>query len=468
MNLGELLLSEASPNELALKDFSDSSASCTYGDLINKVRLYKGCFATQVRAQEAVILYFDNEVEFFPVFFALSALGVCSIPVSPNSGWARLRSVVDSSGASTVISLSGPPGEGATDFVSRWMNVSAIDFRNSLKDEENIEIDLDCNALGLFTSGSTGIPKGIVYTQRELIYAARNIIQSCALPKKNQELLLVPLSHSDGWQRAYATLLLGGCLCLSKQFKVSDLSVLLSELPITGLFLPTPLIPVFTRVSPAVTSRLNQTLKTVELGSTPLSSSTLEVLLKFFKNANVYYHYGLTECSRASTLNCRENPQKLHTVGKPNPGFMFRVSDGILEIKAEVRPRARLVDKNFTRDQTEWLITKDRVELDGDGFLIFLARSDDLISIGGYHIFPREIVETLKSVHSIQDLEVVINPDPAGFTGDRVSILIQMDKNSKPEELEKIRLLLPTYLRSYVMAVPHIPRSASGKFIRNS
>ena len=456
-----LINSPANLDQLAVIDLRNSSSSLTYRELLSLTQKYKSHFMN--RGLKKAILFFDNESLLFPLFFALRELGVLSFIASKTGGISRLNDIILSSRADCIISNI----DSVTDFKvahrPEWINIEKTLFTYDDLPSTNPPA-LDTDAAVLFTSGSTGFPKGIIYTNENLIKSAENIINSCKLYGPVSELLIAPISHSDGWQRAMATFRLAGTLIIfGGTFDLGIFLLALKERVVSSLFLPTPLLTILFKLPLETINQLKKNLNSIELGSTFIPEDSFRKLSALLPNVQVHYHYGLTECSRATTLHVNYDIEKLTTVGTANRGVQIQTSsDNQIKIKAEHRPR-KVIDQNgkIAIDENEWLLTPDAGTLLENGYLALLGRIDDRISIGGHHIFPEEIKRALFSIQEISDLEIIVQNNDRNTIN--VKILIC---STNLEILQKCKESLPSFLHNSLILTDKINRNTSGKYIK--
>jgi acyl-CoA synthetase (AMP-forming)/AMP-acid ligase II len=281
----------------------------------------------------------------------------------------------------------------------------------------------------LFSSGSTGRPKGVVLDHRHLLATARNLSTVFGLGPDHRELIICPLCHSDGWQRCAATWLAGGCVVPSEgMLSVHGLLEDVARLGITGFFTPPPLVRLLFRLGPERLRAGLATCRSIELGSAPLAASELDQLCALVPEARVFFHYGLTECSRAVILDARAHPDKRGTVGRPAPGVELAIvgenrrrlatgQSGEIYLRGPQLARGYWGEPALDRERfcDGWLATGDHGVLDGDGFLTLLGRRDDLITCGGHHYFPAEVELQLGPQDGVVDYLVAGVPDPQGL-----------------------------------------------------
>ncbi len=339
----------------------------------------------------------------------------------------------------------------------------------------------DDAAVVLFSSGTTGRPKGVLLTHRQLLATARTLADVFGIGPEHRELIVCPMCHSGGWQRVAATLWAGGRVVIpSGLLSVTAILEDVRRHGITGLFSPPPLLRYFLKASPTKVRSETAGMKSVEIGSASLSADELRSLAEIFPTARVFYHYGLTECSRAFILDACAHPEKRHTVGTASPGVEAAVCDdhgnrlpagqaGQIWLRGNRRADRYWNRPDLDRDcfRDGWLMTGDYGALDEDGFLTLRGRRDDMITSAGHHFFPAEVETELGPVEEVVQYVVAGVPDPKGILG-QVPWAFVVPANpetwSPQPFFRAARARLAAHLVPRgVAVVPSIPLTPSGK-----
>lgn len=425
--------------------------------------------ASTMGETSAVVAQYGNEPEIFAAFLAARSLGwpIAFLPL--DTCLYRARSVASSMAATfggktgTVFHLSSGAASASLAATERSLGLAAklkevrFDLRTELVASDELSKSLDAPSgrngkepiLFLFTSGTTGVPKGVGFHEEAIEFFARNILSSTEIVQGSRELLIPNVSHSDGWQRGWATLLNGGRVDLVSTRKLLlEFEQTLRASDPDSFFLPTPMIPMLLKVSKETAGFLNTRRRSVELGSTTIPDLFFKSLIERFPYLDFFYHYGLTECSRTTTLKVRAHTDKWRSVGRVNPGFEIAAGQSALRIRNDIRPRRMLIDGAIVDDQEDFLATKDLAFVDDEGFLFLKGREDDMITLGGHHVFPKEIENIVMSIEGARFCRVVRAPenlDP--IFGDMIDVQIVLE-NGTDESTFLARI--PALFRSQV------------------
>ncbi len=313
------------------------------------------------------------------------------------------------------------------------------------------------------SSGSTGIPKGVVSSHKQQFLLSKLLAKVFKFNLDHRELIISPIAHSGGWQRVAATLTIGGAVAFASQpLSINGLFEDIEEYAISGFFTTPPIARMLIAYDENQAQRGLSRCRSIELGSAPLSGDELKALLIRIPNSHLFFHYGLTECSRAFILEASLKQNKLHTVGKPAPGVKVQIRDKsnkclAVNQRGEIFLSAAHLCKEYWRDPElsaarfvdNWFGTDDFGELDEDGFLIYHGRQDDIINCGGFSFFPTEVEKPLGTVEGIEQLLIAGIDDPRGIMGQvPVAIVVPIDaKNWKSSDLLKIaKKRLPAHM----------------------
>jgi len=264
----------------------------------------------------------------------------------------------------------------------------------------------------LFTSGSTGEPKGVVHDFGRLLLK----FQKTRPPMRTLNFLL--FDHWGGLNTLLQCLSCQSSLVLPESRTPDSICRLLERhrvelLPASPTFLNLLLL------SKAYEGRDLRNLRLITYGSEPMPSTTLTALRKVFPNVELRQTYGLIELG---VLRAKSMSSDSLWVKVGGEGYDLRVVDGLLEIKADSAMLGYLnAPSPFTEDG--YFRTGDRVELNGE-YMRFLGRDSELINVGGQKVFPAEVEAVLLACDMVAEAVVYGQPNP--ITGKIVCADIQL------------------------------------------
>jgi len=285
--------------------------------------------------------------------------------------------------------------------------------------------------LQLYTSGTTGFPKGAMLTHRGMLAHSRHLNATGSGYKASSRVqVAMPLFHVGGMSTSLAALEAGARIVLMRTPDPAAVLQVLEAERITHTFLVPALLAVVNQV-PGAAARDYSSLKVLCYGASPMPLPVLRASLALFRGV-LYQVYGMTEQSGAVSLlgpEDHENPAVAHrlvSAGRPIPGVEIEIREpatgerlpagapGELWVRSEQRMggywgRPEATAAAITPDG--WLRSGDGGHMDADGYIYVTDRIKDLIISGGENIYPAEIERVLAEHPAIQDVAVIGVPD---------------------------------------------------------
>ncbi len=346
-----------------------------------------------------------------------------------------------------------------------------------LGDLEGITPNPDDTAVMLYTSGTTGRPKGVLLSHANLISNAvggRGPEAELEPHAMEVQLAVLPLAHAFGILVSNLAYLSGAKIIMHPRF---DTTAVLSAIERHRIeaFAGVPAMFVALLYSPEAEKYDTSSLKYCASGSAPLP---VDILLGFEKKFNcpIREGYGLSEASAALTSHGANMPRKPGSVGVPIPGVEIRIVDEhdnplpTGEV-GEVIARGPNIMKGYFNmpDETQsamrngWLHTGDMGRFDEDGYLYIVERKKDLIIRGGFNIYPRDIEEVLTSHPAV--IEAAVVGIPSARMGEEVKAYVVI---RTPVDAETLMAYCREHLANYktpsqIEFLSALPRNAIGK-----
>lgn len=336
----------------------------------------------------------------------------------------------------------------------------------------------------MFTSGTTGKPKGVTLSHRNISESAHLIRAFVGNTADDIEVVTVPMTHSFGLGRLRATMLAGGTIVIVPGLVFPQLTFrALEEHGATGFAcVPSGMRLLMAKMSDSFAAFASQ-LKYLEMGSAVFRPEEKEALCKLFPNTRLCMHYGLTEASRSTFLEFNEDHEHLESVGKPSPGVEIKAvppeSDSADELQpGQLHIRAPTVMLGYWNDETQtaaaldrktgWLNSGDLGWIDADGYVHLAGRADEVINCGGAKFLPDELERYAEVFENVLECGCVGVPDPEGVLGDVPLLCVTANGPVDAAGLAKyvrkrIAYDLPSVM---VQIVESLPRTESGKLIR--
>ncbi|MFJ7490001.1 long-chain fatty acid--CoA ligase [Streptomyces sp. NPDC097727] len=431
----------------------DSDTRLTYRELWARVLGCAGALrASGVRPGDRVAVLLPNSADFLYAYYGALAAGATVVPVHGLLVADEVAYVLRHSGS--VALISGGPLWPVAEEGARAAGVRAVRGVPTEGDplpapEPAAPDDI---AVILYTSGTTGRPKGALLTHLNIVMNASVIAHDLVgLDVHDVVLGCLPLFHSYGQTCAMnATLRAGATLVLMPRFSgAGALELLASEGVSVFMGVPTMYHALVEAAGKDDTTH-RLTLRAAVSGGAALPVAVLERFEETFAT-QVLEGYGLTETSPAATFNQPELGRRPGTVGHPVWGVEIGVADAAVEDAVMLLPdgevgevvvRGHNVFAGYLDDPEAtaaalvdgWFRTGDLGVRDEDGFLSIVDRKKDLVIRGGFNIYPREVEEVLVRHPAISEVAVIGVPDEARGEEVCAVVVLRADAGAVTEE----------------------------------
>lgn len=366
-------------------------------------------------------------------------------------------------------------------------NIEHFIFSDIIAQNEKFELKLAPNLDDIshivYTSGTTGRPKGAMLTYRNIFSNVQLCAKRMSLTSKDRFIVYLPMFHSFTLTiMVILPIYLGATLVVVKSvFPFSNVlkQVLLRKVTI---FLGIPSI--FTALAKAKIPWYFRILNRVRIfisGSSPLSEATIGAFHKKFPRAAILEGYGLSECSPVVSVNPPKK-EKVLSVGPALDEYQIKIVDeNMMEVingeVGEVIVKGDSVMKGYYNNPSEtnltiingWLKTGDLGKLDSQGYLYIVDRLKDLIISKGINIYPREIEEVILKFSQVGAVAVIGVKD-GKKEDEEVLAFIELKEGEKldAKELEKyLKEHLANYkIPKYIYFTDQLPKNATGKVLK--
>ncbi len=364
----------------------------------------------------------------------------------------------------------GPPGF-----------LRANDFRLPSATHELGAVSEGDIAVILYTSGTTGTPKGVMLTHKNLYANARQVRESSDLGDRSVTLGVLPLAHIFGFTVSTITAMVGGSVVVFRKFEVQEVFAAIERHRVrTFSAVPAMLYAMVT--SPLASQYDLSSLETVSSGSAPCPVTLIEAFQERF-HADVLEGYGLSEAAPVVSGHRRGMPIKPGTVGVLVSGVEARILDrggnampsgevGELWVRGDNITPGYYRNSKATEEVLDegWLATGDLARMDADGYLSIVDRKKDLIIRGGYNIYPRDVEEVLLRHPAIAEAAVI------GVPSERLGeepLAFVVPRSGRPIDEEEVIAFARTTLAHYkvprhIMVVDSLPRNGVGKVLKKT
>lgn len=462
------------PDKPAVKS---GKKSATYLQLCQRVLGARDYFVNQLmlNAGDTIVLAAGKQIEFVYAYFGAHLAGLKVVPVDPATNPDRMALIIKQTGASLLVGFDGIENNIRTIGLKEFEELASGFSVPSFPDGNQIA-DI------LFTTGTTGKPKGVTLTYDNEAAAARNINEFIGNTGNDIELLALPVSHSFGLGRVRCCLYQGATLILLGSFaNVKKLYRTIEEENVTGF----TMVPASWRYLKKLTGNklgdFRNQLRYIEMGSAFFSKEEKDELAGILPDTRVCMHYGLTEASRSTFMEFHQDASHMDSVGKASPHTEIKILDengveceagneGEICIKGEHVTHGYLdlpVGDSFFGD---YFRTGDWGYKTEDGYVYLISRKKELINVGGKKVSPIEVEEQLLKIPGVEDCACIGVPDAEGLLGEVVKAFIVKEKGSEITFADIVEQLTGK-LESYKIPVCYewidaIPKTQNGKIQR--
>ena len=410
-NLGDLIGRDRDLSKLAIIDLGGEEAPCeyTYAELGGMATGVARSLARRgfVRGDRVAILS-ANRAEYIAAYFGIVRAGFVAVPVNYRFPKKTIHFIIQDAGAKLVfcdrasrencpeglpaVVFGNEGGDGFDRFVDPGQFATVIPEPNE-------------PAMFLYTSGSTGVPKGVVLSHQSHIW----VVETRLSPDldRHRYLIAAPLYHMNALALAKLACAAHATIVLLPKFEAKAYIEAIGRYRPTWLTAVPPMIAMMLREPATLAATDLSSVEFIRMGSAPVSASLMELIHRALPKAKVTNAYGTTEAGPVVFgPHPKGLPQPDSSVGTPHPQVQIRLVDGanrnadqgVLEMKCPAvmngyhnRPDVPLP---FTSDG--FYITGDVLRRDGDGFHYFVGRTDDMFVSGGENIYPTDVEKMLE------------------------------------------------------------------------
>ncbi|WP_205730184.1 long-chain-fatty-acid--CoA ligase [Blastococcus sp. TF02-8] len=476
----------------------------TYRELDERVtRLARALQQRGVRTGDRVAVLALNGMETWEAYLAGVRLGAVVVPVNFRLVADEVAYALSDSGAVALVvdTALAPVAEKALERAPEVRSVLVIgpgtvgaaseSYEEALAaagaDPLGIEVDEDAAAFIMYTSGTTGRPKGAVLTHHNLLLHCFSQITTLGwTPDDTVNAPGAPLFHIAGLAGGLPPLLLGGTNVIMKSggFDPVETLDMIERERITSIFLVPAMWAALVAV-PGVKDRDLSFLRRISWGAAPASTTLLRTMINTFPQAEVVTAFGQTECSPVTCLlRGEDSVRKIGSVGTPILNVEVRVVDPFMndvpqgEV-GEIVYRSPMVMKEYwnkpeaTAEAFEggWFHSGDLVRQDEEGYIYVVDRKKDMIISGGENIYCAEVEDVLAAHPKVAEVALIGVPDPR-YGEAPLAVVAPRDVNDPPTSDElgawcRERLARYKNPREYSI-VGALPRNPSGKVLKTS
>ncbi len=498
------------PDRSAILD--PGGVALTYGELNARVdRLARGLLEIGVAKGDKVGLWMPNVPEWVVAYFAIARIGAVVVPMNTRYKRHEVEYILEDSEATTLFAVAsfvgidylrmigeirdklpnlrhvvivGRPGEGMRGFDE----IAALGEAN-LADGRLAEREALCepgdNVFILYTSGTTGTPKGAMLSHHNIAKNAEQVTGVLHTTEEDVFLLAVPFFHCFGCVMGIAGSITWGAAMVPMQiFKANEALELVERFGVSVLYgVPTMFVLELEENRKGREDGTSYDVSTLRTGIMAGAPCPIEVMKGTMEelHCNVSIAYGLTEASPVITMTRFDDPieRRVETVGRALDGVEVKIADDdrnpvpVGEM-GELACRGYNVMLGYYRapdvtaetiDADGWLYSGDLATMDHEGYVKIVGRKKDMLICGGFNVYPAEIEEYLFTHPKVQNVAVIGVPDDVFGEVAAAFIIPREGETVDPQEIvdycagEIANFKVPRY----VEVVDDFPMTQSGK-----
>jgi long-chain acyl-CoA synthetase len=420
-----------------------------------------------VRAGQRVALMSSNRPEFVFAIQAIWHLGASAVLISPAWKTAEVSNSLAVSGADHAV--------GDSPVLAELMPMLHLDEPIVPGESALAPSDPDSDAVLVFSSGTTGLPKAVRHTHRSFAAGVRHWRDALGMTAADRMQIVTPPSHILGLLNIATVLEADGWMRLHRRF---DIDVMLQHIADDGITIEMAVAPIALAIAshPKLETYDLSSLRYIMWCATPVTASVADEVTRR-TGVGWISAYGTSEVPVIAC--CPLDQPRLDTVGRPIPTVDVRIVDvetglpvepgapGEIQVRSESAMAGYLPDSASREAFTDgWYRTGDIGYLDGDGWLRITDRLKEMVKVRGFQVAPAEIEAVLHGHPAVRDCAVFGVPD--GINGEAVVAAVAAEN---PVSADELVTLVADRLASYkrprdIVFVPEIPRLPSGKALR--
>jgi acyl-coenzyme A synthetase/AMP-(fatty) acid ligase len=392
----------------------------------------RGLTNLNIKPFDKIAILSENSFEFLSAFYGILRLGAIPVLVNNRLSANQIKEILTESEPKLLLTDS-----------DNFYNLPSInfisEFETFLDHGEFTEFIPDDTSIAfvLYTSGSSGNPKGALITHKGHSWSLSkymNIDQMWG--EKRISLIAAPMYHANGLTTLEGSIAVHSTVVLLPKFDSKECILAIEQFKVNTIFcIPTMLSMMFQEKELLESTNLSS-VRNIRSASSAISDNLLKNIKKYFTNCVFHNGYGITEVGPGlfgPHPKGIDRPEQ--SVGYPAKGIEYRIVDGILQIKSPSM-MVSYYKKNKTEAITEdgFFITGDVFKVDENGFYFFIGRNDDMFKSGGNKIFPIEVESILEKHSAVNSACVIALPDE--IKGSKPYAFVVLEKNQRVTEEE--------------------------------
>ena len=431
-----------------------------------------------------VVVKSKHAIWYIVACFGIQLAGCVHVPLEKTIGIEGLKNIVEQLSASLVISdVDMEDAHYQTVASSSVRDLASAHFREDLHFEFPAPEDL-CDIL--FTTGTTGKPKGVMLSHGALVAVAENGLYSTEMSDGNVFLIPSPMNHAGGIRNVYLCMFTGTTAVLLDGYtNVKMFFEYIRDYHVTSIYMPPSAIRMMLMLASKELAKYAEQIQFIHTSSAFLPESDKERMCEIFSAARLYNGYGCSEAGKACVFDYAKERGKINCVGKPTHNTRILIVDddrkeiqssedhpGLIAITGANMMSGYYNDPALTQETMEHgiLYTNDIGYLDEDGYMYVLGRRGDVINIGGLKIAPVEVENIALRFPGIAECVCYAVEDKRGNINVKLNY-VEID--GEQVDVSGLRKHIAQKLEAFKVPklyekVDAIPKTANGKIDRKA
>lgn len=482
----------------------DEQRSLSYGEAAREAnRVAQALVSSGLDVGDRIALLAKNCVEYTVLYHACSKAGVVPVPLNYRLAPPEWQYIINDAEAKAVIAR----GELVAALDTVRGGLPAVKQRIALDAETppgwrafgdwtgghpdsapDRDVSIDDDVYQMYTSGTTGRPKGAVLTHRALAFQLLQALTTMRSDPGDRVLIVAPLYHAAAAVTAFNAASWGGSMYIQEDFNPVETVRALDEERIANATLVPAMIQACLVLVPDVRERKYADFKQLVYGASPIAAETLRQAMDTF-GCRFVQGYGMTETTAALTYLMPEDHERalageeglLLSAGRPLLGTQIKIVDENDErvptgTVGEICGRGPQLMKgywNLPEATAEaivdgWMHTGDAGRLDDEGYVYVQDRTKDMIVSGGENVYPREVEDAIFKHPAVADVAVIGIPSEKWGEEVKAIVVLKADAQASADDIvQHCKGLLGGYKQPRsVDFADELPRNASGKVLK--
>jgi acyl-CoA synthetase (AMP-forming)/AMP-acid ligase II len=482
-NQGDTLATHRPDHPAIIEYAAGESTSYTFGELDRAIDTLAAELTDHHALGDRIGILGENSAAWLVTFFAAQRAGLVPVPIGYKQHAAQVRYIAED--ADLVELFAGPGYEDLAREAATGLPVTLVDHAlitgllEAPRAFTSVVPAPTDSAMFLYTSGSTGNPKGVDLSQASHLWVIERGVGS--VDTAGRLLVAAPLYHMNALGMTQRSFAAGQTVVLLPKFQAKDFLRAIAEHEVTDLSGVPPMFAMLLEEPELIASLSLDSVRIIYMSSAPAARELFEGLREVFSDPTFSYRYGTTESGPIAFADPADGrPVPFGSVGVPDPAVDLQLVGPDVETTRtgtlQVRNPALMTGYHNRPDIPSPITadgfyhTKDLFHVDEDGFFFFVGREDDMFASGGENIYPRAVERVLESHPAVSQVSVVPVPDPIKHAKPVAFVVLQPGASATGAELKSHAL---THLEAFahpreIWFVDALPLNAANKVDRNA